>query len=1035
MALLPPIVGERLVKCEKEVEVWGIISGADVELSIDGTLVDTQHNVAGSGTTFTLPTGLAPHNKVTARQRKAGETDSNPSPIVEVGDVELPPPPPRLAPSIYRCANCVYADGMAPGSTVTLWQRRLVDEFEQDVQVASATVNRAGFACFSPGGGFIGSNPIRGRVTTCGTDSTFSPSSSLVDSVARLPAPNISSPIFGCQNSINMSGLTQGATVEVFANSGSLGTFCSCWDAVHVNLPRQLVVNEQITAKQTMINPTKDCNIDGTLSGPPVPVIPPDNRIKPTIRPVLYDGERSIRVQNQIGGGEISILVRDSVGAPENNVGRAGASEFEEIGLNDPLRVGQVIRASQLLCGHIEFSDPLTVQPRPASIPAPVVRAPLYDCGVLVPIDGVLAGAQVRVFQNGFPIGFAWADGPSVTVRVGPALMQGHTITARQRVGGIDSPLSAAVSILGLTALPVPTILPPLRIGESSVRVGGVVPGAYVQVFDRGTLVGTADAVEAAVTVSISQPLVANSVIQARQILCAQTSDMSSKAPTPHADPSQPGSYTPSIPADTPSSSFDVPPSADAPGFSVHIKGELTFPRDPNNPNAVDPRGAPYPLVIIAHGNHSSSSPSYQGYRYLANHLVSQGMICVSIDLNDINGSSYQGLDARGLVILEHIRVLLARNTTSGDLLQNKIDGNNIGLVGHSRGGEGVVDAQVRNFGRPIADRFNIKGVAPIAPTNFLNLHQDGAPLFLIYGSADNDVAGGVDDINPFFIYDHSKTPKSMIFIYNARHNGFNEVWVRPGEENESVLPGALAPAEHQAIAKAYINAFFQAVLLKHPDYNVYLQGPVKPYGLEAYSIHNQYQVLTRLVVDNFGDQDQQLGISAENPIRREINTINQNVVYSQLGMDIWYDDEFRHVSQNPHDSRGSQLKWAATEKYLSNVNTRDVRSYSTLSIRLGQQYSTTTTLNPANQPQDVFVTLVTSGGAATMRVGSISDLPYPYERGGLTKAALKTICIPLASFTAINPMVRLDQVSAVQLSFGLTPRGAISVDDIEFSQ
>ena len=70
------------------------------------------------------------------------------------------------------------------------------------------------------------------------------------------------------------------------------------------------------------------------------------------------------------------------------------------------------------------------------------------------------------------------------------------------------------------------------------------------------------------------------------------------------------------------------------------------------------------------------------------------------------------------------------------------------------------------------------------------------------------------------------------------------------------------------------------------------------------------------------------------------------------------------------------------------------------------------------------------------MWVGSITDLPYPYERpGGLTKAALKSIRIPLASFTAINPMVRLDQVSAVQLNFGLTPQGGISVDDIEFSQ
>jgi hypothetical protein len=807
---------------------------------------------------------------------------------------------------------------------------------------------------------------------------------------------------------------------------------------VHGNLPRQLEVGEEITAKQFMVNPATGCSVDGAVSAPPAPVIPPDTRIKPTIRPVLYDGDRLVRVRNQIGGGEITIMARDSAGAPEVNLGRAGVSEFEEVALNDPLRAGQIVRASQTLCGRTESSDPVTVQPRPVTIPAPVVRPPLYDCSVLVPVDGVLSGAQVRVFQNGFLVGFAWADGPSVTVRVGPSLVQGRAITARQRVGGVDSLPSAAVTVSSSpSTLPVPAILPPLRIGDRSVQVGGVVPGAYIQVLDRGTLVGTADAVEATVTVSISQPIEAASDLRARQTLCDQNSSGSGPGPSPHSDPGEQGSRTPSTPTDTPTTDFDVPDTINAEPFHVDIRGELTFPRDPSDPNAVDPSGAPYPLVIIAHGNHDSRSPSYQGYRYLANHLVSHGMICLSVDLNDINGRrDFTGLDARGLVILEHIRVLLARNSMPGDLLHDKIDTNNIGLVGHSRGGEGVVAAQANNLARPVPDRFNIKGVVPIAPTNGLDLHHRGASIFLIYGSADLDVSGGSDFVNPFLIYDRSETPKSMIFIHHARHNAFNEVWVQPGEDytESSPLPGSLTPAEHQAVAKAYINTFFQSVLLNRPSYEVYLQGPVRPHGLEPYSIHNQYQVPNRLPVDNFGDDDPQLGLGEESPLRRETNTLGQTVAYSQPGMSDWFDQEFRMVSQNPHDSRGSQLKWAATESYINNAGNRDAHNYTVLSIRLGQQYSRTTTLNPVNQPQDLLVTLVTTGGDATVRIGSITDLPYPHERVGLTKAALKTVRIPLASFTAINPAVRLDQVTAVRLNFGLTPQGAISVDDIEFS-
>jgi hypothetical protein len=1032
MPLLPPTVGERLARCEREVEVWGIVPGSDVELLINHVVADTR-NVTGSGTTFSLGSNLLAGQIVTARQRQGAETSLE-SPHVEVGDVELPPPPPRLAPSIYRCAHCIYADGMAPGSMVTLFQG---DSIEGGMrQVAQAVVNRLGFACFSPGDNLTIGIPVVGQATTCGINSTFSAPSALISAPGRFPAPHIRSPIFACQSSVDMDGLTQGASVEVISNLGSLGFFCSCWGAVHVNLPRRLADGEQISARQFMINPTTNCNIDGTVSAPPEPVIPPDARIKPIIRPILYDGDRLVRVRNQIDGGEITIMVRDSIGSPENNLGRAGASEFEEIALNDPLRAGQIVRALQSLCGRTESSDPITVQPRPATIPAPMLRPPLYDCGVLVAVDGVLPGAQVRVFQNGFPVGFAWADGPSVIVRVGPSLVQGRAITARQRVGGMDSLPSGAVPVSSLAALPVPIILPPLRIGDRSVQVGGVVPGAYVQVFDRGMLIGTADAVESIVAVSISQPIEAASDIRVSQTLCSQTSNISERGPTPHADPSEPGGRAPSTPTDTSSTGFDVPASANAPAFHVNIRGELTFPRDPGNPNAVDPNGAPYPLIIIAHGNHAASSPSYQGYRYLANHLASHGMICMSIDLNDINGRSndFTGLDARGLVILEHIRILLARNATPGDLLHNKIDTNNIGLVGHSRGGEGVVAAQANNFSRPAASRFNIRGVVPIAPTNGLNLHHRGASIFLIYGSGDADVSGGSDFVNPFLIYDRSETPKSMIFVHHARHNGFNEVWVRPGEENESILPDTLAPTEHQAIAKAYINAFFQSVLLNRPAYDVYVQGPVRPHSLESYSIHNQYQVTNRLPIDNFGDDDSQLGLGEENPIRRENNTVGQTVAYSQSGMDVWFDQEFRLVSQNPHDSRGSQLRWAAIENYVSNVNNRDARPYSVLSIRLGQQYSTATMLNPANQSQDLLVTLITSGGEATVRVGSITDLPFPHERGGLTKAVLKTVRIPLASFSAINPAVRLDQVTAVRLNVGLTPQGAISVDDIEFS-
>ncbi len=1025
MALLPPTVGERLARCGTSVVVWGIVPGASVELRVDGTTVQTQ-TVNDSWTIFTLTSALGANQRVSARQTLAPDPPSSDSPAVVVSDVQLPPPPPRFAPTLFSCANCVYADGLAPGATVTL----LVGDIDGMSVLGSAVADGGGTACFSPSD--LPGASVFGTTTVCGSTSAFSPPSNLIAAPASLPAPNLLAPIFGCQTFVDMDGLTQGATVEVFDNGASLGTFCSCWGAVHCNLGRALAAADAITAKQTMMG-RAGCATDGATSSP-VTVVPPDSRIKPVLEPVLYDGDQLVRVDNQIGGGVITLYSRANAGASEVELGRAGASQFDAIALNAPLFAGEIVRAKQSLCGHDEFSDPQTVQPRPTSITAPVVRAPLYDCGTLVPVDGVLSGAQVRVFQDGFGIGFAFAAGSSVTVHVGPSLQNGSSITASQRIGGVDWPLSSAVTVGALASLPAPQVLAPVRIGDRTANVGGVVPGAYVEVLDGTQLIGTASTEGGTVAVPLAQAVTAASQLHARQSLCGQTSPTSTGDPSPIGDPSQPGAFTPSAPGDVPPFTLNVPATPDGPAATLTLGGELTYPQTPGSPGTVDPSGAPYPLVLIAHGMHDSSVPSYQGYRYLTSELASLGIICFSIDLNAVNAiESGTNIDHRGDAILESVRVLLQRNGTAGDLLQNKIDAARIGLVGHSRGAEGVVDAQVKNVQR--GTPFQIRGVVPLAPTNFLSLDFTASSLFIVYGSFDNDVSGSAAWINPFFIYDHAQCPKAMIFIHHARHNAFNTVWV--STDNEAILAGTLPPGAHQAILKGYLSAYFQDLLLGRSGYEVYVSGPSRPPGLEPYSIHHQYEVANRRVVDNFGDVDAQLGLAAELPLRRDLNTLAQPVAFSDPGTSAWADQTSQSLSQNPHDSDMTELVWAAPQAYSSAVDSRDVRAFNFLSLRLGQQYRSGAVLNPASQPQDLLVTLLTSGGEASVRVGTITDVPFPDQRPGqdtITKAALKTVRVPLAAFTGINPAMRLDAVTGVRLGFGVTPFGAISADDVEFT-
>src|SRR5260370_24320256 len=210
MALLPPTVGERLAKCGTTVVVWGVVPGANVELRIDGA---TQNRVVNDSWTEFTVASLNANQQVTARQTLAPDPTSADSPAVVVGDVQLPPPSPRLAPTIFRCAGCIYADGMVPGSPVTLLQTNI----DNQVTIGTAVADGDGAACLGPKTD-IAMMPVFGTVITCGSASGMSAPTGVIDPPAALPAPHLQGPVFGCQTFVNMDGLTQRATVEVFAS-------------------------------------------------------------------------------------------------------------------------------------------------------------------------------------------------------------------------------------------------------------------------------------------------------------------------------------------------------------------------------------------------------------------------------------------------------------------------------------------------------------------------------------------------------------------------------------------------------------------------------------------------------------------------------------------------------------------------------------------------------------------------------------------------------------------------------------------------
>ncbi len=259
------------------------------------------------------------------------------------------------------------------------------------------------------------------------------------------------------------------------------------------------------------------------------------------------------------------------------------------------------------------------------------------------------------------------------------------------------------------------------------------------------------------------------------------------------------------------------------------------------------PKGeGPFPLVLIVHGNHNMHDYSDPGYAYLGELLASQGVIAVSVDENFFNGGFSGGIPskksenaARGWFMLQHVKTWQSFNQTEGNPFLNKVDMDNIALIGHSRGGDAVALAAAQNRLPRFTDdanielgfNFNIKTVIAIAPVDGQYRFSDKPlPLanvnyFSIQGSHDADMNcfHGNRQYRRVRFTDGNPWCKATLLIYRANHGQFNTVWGNTDFSPPAAwflnLKPLLAMEEQLKISKLYISAFLQATLMDKKEY------------------------------------------------------------------------------------------------------------------------------------------------------------------------------------------------------------------------
>jgi hypothetical protein len=486
----------------------------------------------------------------------------------------------------------------------------------------------------------------------------------------------------------------------------------------------------------------------------------------------------------------------------------------------------------------------------------------------------------------------------------------------------------------------------------------------------------------------------------------------------------------------------------------------------PRNARVWYPEGAgaaPSPLVLVVHGNHLMSDFSDAGYGYLGELLAGRGFIVASVDENFLNGSAFadfpEGLseenDARGWLLLEHLRLWRAWNEEPGNPFYGKVDLERVALIGHSRGGEAVTVAAAFNrlpaYPGDATVKFDydfgLRSVVALAPVDGQyepagrSTPLEDVNYLVLQGAHDMDVSS-FDGLNPYarLTFTDGSYFKAALYVYGANHGQFNTSWGRSDLPSPTIWlfnrRQLMEGEEQRRVAQVYVSAFLEATL----------------HGAEGYvPLFRDYRVgegwlPETIYLNAYADSETRYVATFEEDLDVTTTTWPGGRAVG-WGLDGWQEDAVP-LKWESMDTHAVRLGWdgkASYELELPRAVEVDAGDDLVFSLADASREEDDEDEDEGLQPIDLTVEVGDAGGrVAHLPLSNFAPL-QPQLEAHIAKApflarhepsepVFQRFTLPLAAFVAENPELDVGALSSVRFVFDRTEEGAVFLDDVGFA-